>query len=258
MPRLTANYSESLAKLLRSGEVSIDGVEVGPWMPIEKILSLREEFPNLRVQFHAGSFISRYKYWPGALKQLSKYHSCTQSEWVSVHIELLHIWTFLMSSRFGIHMKPPNEEHAKNNFVRILGKLKDNVEMPIILENLPSLHQEKYAYAAAPSAITEIIRATDSGLLLDISHARIASSYQKISVENYLEKLPLDRTIQVHVSGARKINGYLQDVHEPMQEEDYEILKWVLGKTKPKVITLEYFRDTDPLREQLRKLREIL
>jgi uncharacterized protein (UPF0276 family) len=259
MPQLTTNYSESLAKLLRSNDAPIDGIEVGPWFTPAKIKHLQQEFSDLQFQFHAGSFITRYQYWPGALSRLFKYLACTQSQWVSLHIELLPVLVYVLSSRLGLHLTPPKMEQATSSFIHLLLKVKEAVELPLILENLPSLHHEKYTYAANPSTISAVIRTTDSGFLLDIAHARVAAaSYQGMSVENYLEKLPLERTTQIHVSGARVKDGYLQDTHEAMQDEDYAILKWVLEKSRPKVVTLEYFRELQPLREQLWKLREII
>ena len=64
-------------------------------------------------------------------------------------------------------------------------------------------------------------------------------------VRSYLEKLPLERTMQIHVSGIREQYGRLRDAHESLQEEDYIVLKWLLGKSKPLVVTLEYFREQE-------------
>jgi uncharacterized protein (UPF0276 family) len=258
MTLLTANYSISLAKLIHSKDAPVDGIEVGPWFTPEKIKSLQQELSEWPFQFHASSFMTRYQYRRGALERLNEYLACTQSQWISLHIELLPVFVYVLSARIGLHLPPLKIKRAINNFVRLLSEIKNRVEIPIILENLPSLPLEKYAYAADPSLITEIVNTTNSGFLLDIPHARVAASHRRMSVENYLEKLPLKQTIQIHVSGARDKDGYLHDTHEVMQDEDYAILKWVLGRSKPKVVTLEYFRELGKLQEQLLKLREIL
>jgi uncharacterized protein (UPF0276 family) len=132
------------------------------------------------------------------------------------------------------------------------------VKKAIILENLPSLPQAKYAYAADPEIITQIVRETDSGFLLDISHARIAASQLGMGIHKYLAKLPLKKARQIHISGARMKNGHLYDAHESLQDEDYAILAWVLDRTNPEVVTLEYFREIKPLREQLNNLHGML
>ena len=258
MIRLTTNYSEALAKLIRTKDAPIDGIEVGPWFTPEKIKSLQQELPGWQFQLHASSFITRYRYWRGALNRLHIYLTCTQSQWVSLHLELLPAQVYALSSHFGLHLPPPKIERAKDKFIRLLSDVIESVEIPVILENLTSLPQGKYAYAADPSLIAEIIEITDSGFLLDIAHARAAASYRGVSVESYMEKLPLERIVQIHASGAREKDSYLQDAHEAMQDEDYAILNWVLGKSEPEVVTLEYIREPENLREQLWRLREII
>ena len=258
MIRLTTNYSEALAKLIRSKDAPIDGIEVGPWFTPEKIESLRQELPDFQFQYHASSFITRYQYQHKALNQLHAYLACTQSQWVSLHIELLPAHVYTLSSRFGLHLPQPKIERAKDKFMRQLSHVVESVKIPVILENLTSLPQEKYAYAANPSLISEIVETTNSGLLLDIAHARAAASYRGMSVESYLEKLPLERIVQIHVSGVREKGRYLHDTHEAMQDEDYAILNWVLEKSEPEVVTLEYIREMGKLREQLWRLREII
>lgn len=257
-PKLTANYSEALAKLIHSNDAPIDGIEVGPWFAPVKIRHLQNELPDLPFQFHASSFITRYKYQPGALNRLSEYLAVTQSQWVSLHVELLPVVVYVLSSRIGLHLSPLDVERTKSRFIRVLSKAKNELGLPVILENLPSLPHKKYAYAANPLEIKDIVETTDSGFLLDIAHARVAASYQGMNVELYLEKLPLERTIQIHISGVRNKNGYLKDTHETMQDEDYAILNWILERSKPKVVTLEYFREFELLREQLWKLRDII
>ncbi len=56
------------------------------------------------------------------------------------------------------------------------------------------------------------------------------------------------------------MGGVLRDAHEPfLREADYEILEWVLKRTKPEIVTLEYFReDQAALKEMLIRLRQCL
>jgi len=155
-------------------------------------------------------------------------------------------------------LNPPDCDLMKNKFIHLLGEVKEVDGAPIILENLASLPDEKYAYAANPDVISDVLERTGTGLLLDIAHARVAASFQRIDIKQYLERFPLDLTKQIHVSGVREKGRYLRDAHESMLSEDYAILKWVLGQCNPQVVTLEYFRDLVPLREQLWRLKEIV
>ncbi|MBE9525237.1 MAG: DUF692 family protein, partial [Chloroflexi bacterium] len=225
MPKLTANYSSALEELIRSDDAPIDGIEVGPWYSPKEIRLLQRELPAWEFQYHASNFLSRLQYRPGAIKLFREYHTNTKSQWVSVHIELLPLHVYYLSSRYGIHLNPPEVEKIKSKIIDLLARVKQAAEVPVILENLASLPEKKYAYAANPDIITEIVETTDSGFLLDIAHARLAAIYQGVVISSYLEKLPLERIEQIHVSGIRMQNGHLRDSHESLESEDYALLK---------------------------------
>lgn len=259
MPRLTVSYSAALQGLYRAGQLlPIDGVEVGPWFPQRQISAHRENLPGCPFHFHAGSLVSRMRYRPGWLRRLVRYLSCTDNEWLSLHIELLPTALFLVGSRLGIYLPPPAAGRAVQQFLRLLERLETAVGMPLVLENLPCLPVEKYHYAADPAILAEVLERAGCGLLLDLAHARLAAKFQGQAVEDYVGALPLEDVRQIHVSGIRLRNGRWHDAHESMQEEDYRLLAWVLDRCDPDVVTLEYFRQEAPLGEQIGRLAEIL
>jgi uncharacterized protein (UPF0276 family) len=91
---------------------------------------------------------------------------------------------------------------------------------------------------------------------------RLARSIQVPVILENIAPLPfdgyLDRVVQVHVSGPRMRDGSLVDAHEALQEIDYALLDFVLARTEPQVVTLEYIRERDALEEQLFRLRDVL
>lgn len=258
MPLLTTNYSASLVELIHANEAPVDGIEVGPWFTPQKIGQLQREFPAFRFYFHAGGLIWRYRSLDGALARLREYLSHFQDPWISLHIELLPLLVYRLGSHLGLNLPPPKPERSRSKLVNQISSLKEILDVPIILENLASLPAKKYVYAATPATIREIVEETGSGLLLDLAHARVAASYHALKDEQYLEKLPLERVKQIHVSGPRRRGGHLQDAHESLCEEDYTLLKWALQRTSPQIVTLEYIREPQALRNQLWQLREII
>ena len=256
--QLTTNLSNALIDLIRSGEAPIDAIEVGPWHSAREIQSYQRQLSGWVFHFHAGSLISRVRWIPGSMRRLKRYLSCTQSLWVSVHIELLPWHLYLLGSRLGLYLAPPDPQKAMTRFAQDIARLSRRVELPVILENLPSLPTDKFAFVAAPICVTEVLESTNCGFLLDIAHARVAAANQGREILEYLRQLPLERVVQIHVSGPRLRNGFLCDAHEPLQDADYAILEWVLERTSPQVVTLEYFRERELLREQLVRLRKTL
>lgn len=165
---------------------------------------------------------------------------------------------YVLSARRGIHLDPPPVDQAIDRFVRTLDRFSRAVHLPILIENLPSLPVKKYNYAIDPEVITRILERTKAGMVLDIAHARIAASHLGVNEEDYLAALPLNEVQQIHVSGIRRVDGLWQDSHESMRERDYDLLAWTLERCRPRVVTLEYFREQKLLEEQLHRLRDII
>lgn len=259
MPKLTVSYSKVLLNLIRSrANLPIDGIEVGPWFTPREIEEYESELPGWPFHFHASNLISHLRYRPGTRRRLQQYLSCTTNEWLSVHIELLPLPVYLFSARLGIHLPPPDADRALRKYLQALEKVKEEITIPIILENLPLQPVEKYFYAANPSLISDILDSSGCGFLLDLAHARLAAAYQGWTVDEYLRQLPLQQVKQIHVSGNRMVEGHLDDAHEAMGEEDYAILEWTLGNCQPTMVTLEYFREEGALQEQIWRIRDIL
>jgi len=258
MISLTATYSESLGELIRGSDPPINGIEIGPWYTVQDIDRIQQKFPDWSFQFHAGSVITRWQVWPGARKKLSRYFDVAHGEWISVHLELMPWHVYLLSANLGLHLNPPPVDKAVDSFMASFERFSNSVDLPILLENLPSLPVDKYNYAADPGLIAHIVEHTGSEMVLDIAHARIAASYQNTEVKSYLSDLPLEHVTQIHVSGTGKEDGVLYDGHEVMEAVDYELLAWVLDRTQPRVVTLEYFREKEALRDQLQRLRDIV
>lgn len=258
MTALTATYSEALFSLIRDAQPPIDGIEVGTWYSPEEIQQIQDQLEGWTFQFHAGSIITRWRIWPSARRELRRYLAVAHGEWISVHLELLPWHVYVLSARWGIHPDPPPADRAIDRFVRTLDRFHRAVQLPILIENLPSLPVEKYNYAVEPEVITLILERTKAGMVLDIAHARIAASYLGVEAEWYLAALPLGKVQQLHVSGIRQVDGVWQDSHKSMRERDYELLEWALERCRPRVVTLEYFREQGLLEEQLHRLREMI
>lgn len=256
--QLTTNLSDPLLELVRNNEAPIDAVEVGPWFSVQQIRDYRKILPQFPFYFHGGDLIERVGLIPGAVSRIADYLHCTESPWVSMHITMWlpgMVWLML---RRGWRMPLPNPERATQRFIQRVRRLARSTHLPVILENIEPLPFDGYDFEVQTERITKVLEGTECGFLLDIGHARVSAAVLGVDVYDYLSGLPLNHVVQVHVSGPRMRDGRLVDVHEPLQETDYELLDFVLKRTQPQVVTLEYIRERESLREQLLRLRGIL
>jgi uncharacterized protein (UPF0276 family) len=254
MTQLSVNYSEGLLELIQDGLAPIQAIEFGPWLQPERIASLRHELPSLTFHFHHSNLIGRLQWDPKAIHRLHAYLSCTDCPWISAHIALLPSIITLLALELKLYLPLPSPDAAALRFIDRAIWLQRHVALPLILENMPTFPTQRYAHEVDPCRIRQILDETGAGFLLDLAHARIAAGVFHWDVHEYLERLPLERTVEIHVSGLRQRKGVLYDAHEPMEEEDYRLLEWALERTRPEVVTLEYFRDKGKLEEQLGRL----
>lgn len=252
------SHSFPLLDLIRNNEAPIDAVEVGPWFSVQRIREYRQALPGLSFYFHGGNLIERVGLIPGAIAKIAAYLRCTESPWVSMHITMWlpgMVWLML---RRGWRMPLPNPERATRWFIRQVARLSRSIQAPVMLENTEPLPFDGYDFEVQTERIREVFKRTGCGCVLDTGHARVSAAVLEIDVYDYLSDLPLDRVVQIHVSGPRVRDGRLADVHKPLQEVDYALLDFVLERTHPQVVTLEYICEQDALREQLFRLCDIV
>jgi uncharacterized protein len=96
-----------------------------------------------------------------------------------------------------------------------------------------------------PAVFKEVIRQSAVGLLLDVSHARIACHYAGWNIWDYLGQMPVHAMRELHITGLAMHNGLLTD-HMPMTEADWAFAGEVFARIRhgdwprPAVVALEY------------------
>lgn len=253
---LFCNPSSALADLVDTGQVLVDGIEVTSFYSPKQIRKIRRRYPGLPFQFHASN-LNRV-FW--SKRQLIRRSAILyESRWISIHLSLVPSWVVFPALKLNIKLPIPSQDRLVSRMVKNVKRLKRSFSLPLILENMPVSPVLGNNLESDPLIIREVLRETGCSLLLDLAHARVAAFSRGISVYEYLEQLPLDDVPQLHISGARKKDGVLVDAHEPLMDMDYDILDWVLARTTPEVLTLEYYRDDRlALKEMLCHLHELV
>ena len=82
-------------------------------------------------------------------------------------------------------------------------------------------------------------------LLLDLAHATITAHTLGVNVRDYIHSLPLDRLVEMHITGIKTHSGVLTD-HFELGQEDWTTLTWALEQIRkgtwrsPEIVAFEY------------------
>jgi len=242
-----------------SGTVDVDRLKVAEWMDDDQLAAVMAQRPVL-LHLDGGVIWPRSRRWTAAMAQRAQ-RSATP--WLSVHLD--QGWAFLAYRWPG--PSPVPRALARRWAVRSVRRLQDECQAsvsgrpPVLVENVPRWSRSRLAYTADPAFISQVVEESGCGFLLDLAHARVTAHYLREPVRDYLARLPLDRLVEVHVSGPRPgphPDGRLIDAHQSMLEVDYELLAWVLERWRPRAVTLEYSKDRAQIVVQLVRLRALL
>jgi uncharacterized protein (UPF0276 family) len=244
--------------LLAAGQIDVDYLETGGHF-VERTFA---QFPDRPMLLHNSVFnwslahptaLEEQQIVPRTLAALER----TRAPWLSVHLGFSAAGVF-----FDVHMtaRSPALPRAEllANMCRNICALASAISVPLILENLDYCPGGAYEHICEPAFIAAVLNETGAGMLLDLAHARVSAARLELPIETYLGQLPLDRVRQLHISGPRSRDGVLFDAHEALLEEDYALLEWVLRRTKPLALTLEYNREEAELCAELERLRMLL
>ena len=244
--------------LLAAGQIEVDYLETGGHF-VERTVA---QFPDRPLLLHNSVFnwslahptaLEEQQIVPRTLDALER----TRAPWLSVHLGFSAAEVF-----FDLHMTARSPALPRRellaNMCRNVRALAAAIPVPLILENLDYCPGGAYEHICEPAFITAVLNETGAGLLLDLAHARVSAARLGLPIETYLGQLPLDRVRQLHISGSRSHGGVLFDAHEALLEEDYALLEWVLRRTKPLALTLEYNREELELCAELGRLRTLL
>jgi uncharacterized protein (UPF0276 family) len=251
---LSTDVSDALLSLT---PIPVDAVEVGTWFTVEQIRAYRERLPGTPFHFHAADWIENVGMTLDWANPFRDYLSSAQSSWISVHIS---VWEAGQMARLkrGERVPLPDPEQSSRALIRKVCQLQDAVRLPVLIENVEPLPLDGYDFWAQPDFIRGVVEQTGCDFLLDTGHARISAERLGMEVERYIQRLPLEKLVQIHVSGPRQVGGRLEDVHETLQEVDYDLFAGLLSRFQPQVVTLEYIRESPALREQLMRLQGMI
>jgi uncharacterized protein len=157
---------------------------------------------------------------------------------------------------------PQLSEETVERVVENLAQLRPRFPVPLILENSPQYYAVPGSTMNMVDFINEVAAQGDVNLLLDLSHLLITSVNTGVDPYKEIDRLPLERVVEIHVSGMSMQSGIMWDDHAtPAPDDVFGLLERALKRARPRALTIEY--NWSPLPDQvllahIRKARTLL
>ena len=177
--------------------------------------------------------------------------------WFSDHL----CWTGVEGANIHDLLPLPHTKAAVAHVVARVRQVQDTLERPFALENVSSYLT--YTDSAMPEweFLSEIAEKADCGILLDCNNIYVSSRNHGFDGNDYVDAIPAERIVQVHLAGHTDKGLYLLDTHsDHVKDEVWDLYRRTIRRTGPVSTLIEWDEDIptwEVLAEEARMARAL-
>lgn len=145
----------------------------------------------------------------GFLEQVQRLCRRVHAPWWSDHL----CYSSIGGVQFHELLPLPFTREAVDHVVKRVQRVKRAVDVPFLLENPTFYAMMPGAQMDEPTFLAEVVERADCGILLDVNNIYVNSVNHGFDPVAFLDRVPLDRVVQVHVAGHSVRSGLLVDTH---------------------------------------------
>lgn len=188
------------------------------------------------------------------LKELKALLDFIDAPWFSDHL----CFTSVEGNYMHDLLPLPQSREAIYHVCERIKRVQDYIERPLLLENISYYMEVPNCEIEESQFLATVLEQADCGLLLDVNNVYVNSINLNFDPYKYLDSLPLDRTVQMHVAGHSHGDEAIIDTHgAPVIEPVFDLLEHVLKKVSVNAVMLERDQNFPPFEEILGELEEI-
>ena len=192
------------------------------------------------------------------LQKLKALAEVIEPEWISDHL----CWTGVAYTNTHDLLPMPMTEESLDHVTERVLKIQDFLKRPLILENPSTYLQFKASTMPEWEFLSELAKKTDCGLLLDVNNVFVSAHNHGYDAVNYIDSLPHERIVQMHLAGPTDCGDLLVDTHDqPVPSKVWELFHQAYNLTGGVSTLLEWdakIPEYPELLEELYKAREVL
>jgi len=233
-------------------ELLIDNHLAETGLIAEQTRKICQRYP---VTFHGvglslGSLDPINKDYLHRIKQLIKLH---QSAWYSEHL----CFTSFNGVQTHDLLPLPYTEEALNHLASRIDYVQDFLGQRIAIENVSAYCQYTETEMTEAEFINELCTRSDCHLLLDLNNLYINHFNLQTSITEFLQTIPLDRVIEIHLAGHEDKDNYKLDTHSrPVTSSVWQIFQQVIQQIPDVAVLIEWDNDIPTLDRLLQEAQK--
>jgi uncharacterized protein (UPF0276 family) len=129
--------------------------------------------------------------------------------WCSDHLCWTGIGHVDTHDLLPLPLTPTTLKRVIDRVKRIQGEL----EVPFVIENASSYMEFRESSIPEHEFLTELAERADCGVLLDVNNVYVSAYNHGFDADVYIDAVPADRVVQIHLAGHTNKGAYLLDTH---------------------------------------------
>ena len=207
-------------------EVTTENFMVDGGRPLEVLEGVRSQYPIVMhgVSLSIGSADPlNYAY----LRQLAKLARRFEPAWVSDHL----CWTGVGGRNLHDLLPLPYTEETVRHVTQRIKQVQDFLERPILIENISSYLEFRSPELAEWEFLSAVAEKADCGILLDVNNIFVNAFNHRFDPVRYIDSVPAERVIQIHLAGHTDYGHYLLDTHDyPIRKEVWALYEYAMRR----------------------------
>ena len=231
-------------------EIISENFMVDGGQPLRMLDRIRQRFP---IVMHGVSLsiASTSPLDTDYLRRLKQLAARIEPQWISDHL----CWTGVHGVNLHDLLPIPYTEEALSHVVERVCQVQDILGRRLTLENVSTYITYSESEMSEWDFASEVARRADCWLLLDVNNVYVSAFNHGFSATDFLEGVPRDRIVQLHVAGHSHEESHIIDTHDqPVCDEVWDLYRRAVAKFGPVSTMIERDDNIPPLCELVEEL----
>ena len=170
------------------------------------------------------------------LRELKALAARVQPAWLSDHL----CWTGVNGRNLHDLLPLPMSEATLRHVAARLDEVQHRLGRRIAIENLSSYVRFAADEMREYEFVADLLKRTDAWLLLDVNNVYVSSVNHGFDARAYIDAMPAERVVQIHLAGHSAQDGFLVDTHDaPVCDAVWDLYRYTIARIGPRPTMIE-------------------